>query len=593
VLRPLFLSLLAFGVAVGCARQVGVTMPGAPADSTEPDLPSAAKQLRIERSTLQAGGVAQPVLQAMQEELNRSLAELGKQEPPPYYMAYAVEDGQSLSIHAAEGLLVDSMSARGRVLDASIRVGTHELDNTHGEQHGGFMGITLLPIDDDSVALRTAIWLATERSYRDATEALIQVRAAKTVEAEEEDDSPDFSREEPVQHLEPPAQLVVDPAAWQGQAKRLSALFKRHPELEDSYVKFEASATTRYFVSSERTLLQTPNTSASVSLGARLTTSDGMELSRDEHHYAHTAKGLPSEAEIAREIDRVTSDLTALRAAPQGEPYVGPAILDGLAAAVLFHEVLGHRAEGHRQKFKWEGKTFTKMVGERVMPRGFDVFDDPRIEKINGIDLNGFYEFDTEGVAAQSVRLVEDGVFRGFLMSRMPIRDFSRSNGHGRGQYGLPVVARQGNLVVEPARVTTPEALKQALIVEVKRQGKPYGLRVSKVTGGDTQTGVFDPQAFQVRPVMVYKVLPDGTEELVRGVKLEGTPLSLLSNVVAAANDFAIFNGVCGAESGPVPVSAVSPSLLVSRIEVARAPKGTDRPPLLPPPQGQAKGGEP
>jgi hypothetical protein len=133
--------------------------------------------------------------------------------------------------------------------------------------------------------------------------------------------------------------------------------------------------------------------------------------------------------------------------------------------------------------------------------------------------------------------------------------------------------------------------LKQALIAEVRRQGKPYGLRVSKVTGGDTQTGVFNPQAFQVRPVMVYKVLPDGTEELVRGVKLEGTPLSLLSNLVAAANDFAVFNGVCGAESGPVPVSAVSPSLLVSRIEVARAPKGTERPPLLPPPPARAEGG--
>ncbi len=564
--------------------------PGGSADQGTPKLPAAAKQLRIERSTPRTGGVAQPVLRAMQEELSRSLSELGKQPTPPYYMAYAVEDAQSISVHAAEGLLVDSMSARGRVLDASIRVGTHELDNTHGEQQGGYLGITLLPVDDDPAALRTAIWLATERSYRDATEALIQVRAAKTVEAEEEDDSPDFSREEPIQHLEPPAQLAVDQAAWQKQAKRLSAMFRRNPELEDSYVKLEASATTRYFVNSERTLLQTAHTSVAVSLGARLTTSDGMELSRNEHFYAHTTEGLPPQEAIVREIERVTGDLTALQAAPQGEPYIGPAILDGLAAAVLFHEVLGHRAEGHRQKFKWEGKTFTKMVGERVMPRGFDVFDDPRIEKINGVDLNGFYEFDTEGVAAQSVQLVEDGVFRGFLMSRMPIRDFARSNGHGRGQYGLPVVARQANLVLEPAQVTTSEALKQALIAEVKRQGKAYGLRVSKVTGGDTQTGVFNPQAFQVRPVMVYRVLPDGTEELVRGVKLEGTPLSLLSNVVAAANDFAIFNGVCGAESGPVPVSAVSPSLLVSRIEVARAPKGTDRPPLLSPPQAPVQG---
>ena len=591
VLRPFLLSLLAFGVAVGCARQASVESPAARGVQQASELPSAVKQLRIERSTPRAGGTVQPVLRAMQAELHRSLAELGRQDTPPYYLAYAVEDSQAVSIQATEGVLLDSVSIRSRVLDASVRVGSHQLDNTHGDQYSRFMGITLMPFEDDPIALRTAIWLATERSYRDAAEALIQVRAAKTVEAEEEDDSPDFSREEPTQHLQPPARLTVDRSARERQARRLSALFRRFPELEDSYVNFEGSATTRYFVNSERTLLQTPHTSVTVSLGAQLTTSDGMELSRDEHFYAHTAAALPPEQELVRQVERITRDLIALKAAPQGEPYIGPAILDGLAAAVLFHEVLGHRAEGHRQKLKWEGKTFTKMVGERVMPPGFNVFDDPRIRKINGIDLNGFYEFDTEGVAAQSVDLVEDGVFRGFLMSRMPIRDFSRSNGHGRGQFGLPVVARQANLVVEPARVTTSEALKQALIAEVKRQGKPYGLRVSKVTGGDTQTGVFNPQAFQVRPVMVYRVFPDGTEELVRGVKLEGTPLSLLSNVVAAANDFAVFNGICGAESGPVPVSAVSPSLMVSRIEVARAPKGTDRPPLLSPPSTESSGG--
>ena len=321
-----------------------------------------------------------------------------------------------------------------------------------------------------------------------------------------------------------------------------------------------------------------------MTFGAYVTADDGMVLSRDDAVYAHTLEGLPSSEVLRGRIEQMITELEALRVAPQGDPYVGPALLDGLAAAVLFHEVLGHRAEGHRQRVEWEGKTFKKMIGEAVMPRGFEVFDDPRLSGINGTPLNGMYLYDDEGVAGERVTLVEDGIFRGFLMSRMPIEGFSRSNGHGRRQLGLQPVSRQSNLVVLPERVTSPEALKRALIAEIRRQGRPYGLRVSRVTGGETQTGTYDPQAFQVEPILVYKVFPDGRETLVRGVKLEGTPLSMLSNVVLAANDFAVFNGVCGAESGQVPVSAVSPSLLISKLEVARAPKSTDRPPLLPPP---------
>jgi predicted Zn-dependent protease len=428
------------------------------------------------------------------------------------------------------------------------------------------------------------MWLATERSYRGAAEQLIQVRANKAVQAREEDESPDFTREAPVRHLQATLELNWQRRAWEDRIRRMSSLFRSRPEIEDSYVTLDVTVGNRYFVSTERSVLQTPSVQAAVSFGAYLTADDGMVLSRDDAIYAHTLEGLPSEEVLRRRIKDMIADLTALRVAPQGDPYVGPALLDGLAAAVLFHEVLGHRAEGHRQRMQWEGKTFKKMIGQRVMPHGFDVFDDPRALSINGMPVNGTYLYDDEGVAGERVTLVEDGIFRGFLMSRMPIEGFSRSNGHGRRQLGRQAVSRQSNLVMSPKRVTTPSALKQALIAEVRRQGRPYGLRVSRVTGGETQTGTYDPQAFQVEPILVYKVFPDGRETLVRGVRLEGTPLSMLSNVIAASNDFAVFNGLCGAESGQVPVSAVSPGLLISKIEVARAPKSTDRPPLLPPP---------
>jgi TldD protein len=596
MIRPVLYSVFILGTTLGCgAAQAPAGPASALSESSASDLRDGSRLLRIDRPAVRGGGTAQSILTTLQSELNRTLAELKRQETPPYYLAYHVDEAQAASFHASQGLLVQSQLLRGRVLTVSVRVGSHQLDNTHGE-HGfasPMSGLTLLPIEEKPLALRMAVWRGSERAYQQAIKALIEVRAAKTVEAEEEDVSPDFSRERPVQHIEPTVSLRLRRAEWEDRTRRLSGLFRKHPQLEQSYVKLEAGATNRYFVSSEQTVLQTHDQTASLSFGAQITSQDGMILTRDETLRAHNLARLPSESEIAAAIGQLMAELLALHASPLGEPYIGPAILDGKAAAVLFHEVLGHRAEGHRQKQKSEGKTFRKMVGERVMPRGFDVFDDPRIQRINGVDLSGFYSFDDEGVAAQPVRLVQDGIFRGFLMSRTPISGFDHSNGHGRAQFGMGPVARQANLVVQPHRVTTSDALKRQLLAAIRRQGKPYGLRVSKVTGGDTQTGVWDPQAFQVRPVLVYRVFPDGHEELVRGVKLEGTPLSLLANVVAAADDYAVFNGVCVAESGQVPVSAVSPSLLVSRIEIARAPKGSERPPLLPPPPAVKGGASP
>jgi predicted Zn-dependent protease len=220
------------------------------------------------------------------------------------------------------------------------------------------------------------------------------------------------------------------------------------------------------------------------------------------------------------------------------------------------------------------------------MPAFLDVYDDPTLYTLNGTDLSGHYLFDDEGVTAERANLVRDGVLGGFLMSRSPIRGFDSSNGHGRRQRGYRVVSRQGNLIVDPSETTTTEGLKTLLIAEVKRQEKPFGLRFSEITGGYTNTTRAGAQAFKVLPVMVYKVYPDGREELVRGVDVEGTPLAALGQIMAAANDFQVFNGVCGAESGWVPVSAASPSLLVRQIEVARREKSAERPPLLPPPSG-------
>jgi predicted Zn-dependent protease len=292
-------------------------------------------------------------------------------------------------------------------------------------------------------------------------------------------------------------------------------------------------------------------------------------------------------------IDRVANDVSALLRAPEADPFVGPAIFSGRAAGVFFHEIFGHRVEGHRQKDESEGQTFTKSVGTKVLPDFLSVVFDPTRRKIGPVDLNGWYDYDDEGVKARPVTVVDKGVLKTFLMSRSPIRGFDHSNGHGRRQPGYEVVSRQSNLIVESSNAVTEPRLRQMLIGEIKKQNKPYGLYFRDITGGFTTTQRAGLQAFKVVPVIVYRVYADGRpDELVRGADIVGTPLASFAKILATSDKPEVFNGYCGAESGSIPVSAVSPAILVSEIEIEKKAKSQDRPPLLPEPTSLESKGE-
>jgi predicted Zn-dependent protease len=280
--------------------------------------------------------------------------------------------------------------------------------------------------------------------------------------------------------------------------------------------------------------------------------------------------------------------LERLRRAPVLETYTGPAILSGEAAGVFFHEILGHRVEGERQKDPRSAQMLRDLLGQRILPEFLDVLFDPLRRELNGVPLAGHYRYDDEGIPARPVTVVERGVLKQFLTSRTPIPGASTSNGHGRAQPGLQPTARQSNLIVVARQAVSPEALREQLRQECRRQGKEFGLLFESVEGGFTFTARTIPNAFNVLPLVVYKVYADGRpDELVRGVDLIGTPLTAFANIVAAGSDVGVFNGICGAESGNVPVSASSPSLLIARIEVQKKAKSDERPPLLPPPSLQ------
>ena len=526
------------------------------------------------------------LLATMQRELQRATTSLAKTDPAPYYLSYAVTDSSGTAVVASNGAVIFSTSARRREADVMMRVGTVALDNTHDQSRASGIMSGMLPLDDDTNAIARVLWQLTDHEYEQASAAFLKVKTSNAVQSEEEDKSPDFSKEPPQEHLS--AKQLPDAfsqKAWEERTRTISAEFLKYPEVYSSFVSFTDSADRSYLATSEGTALIRPSAIARLIIQAETRADDGMELLRVESFQAATAEQLPPTAEITAKVEKMAADLKALRAAPAAEPYAGPAMLSGRAAAVFFHEVLGHRLEGHRQRDETEGQTFTKKVNQLVLPAFLSVTDDPTLKELNGVELAGHYDYDDEGVPAERVDAVENGVLKNFLMSRMPIKNFSQSNGHGRRQPGLMPTGRQGNLIVTSTKTVKDAELREMFIEEIKKQGKPYGLYFDDIQGGFTLTQRASPQAFQVIPVMVYRVYADGRpDELVRGVDIVGTPLLSLNNIILTGDTLKVFNGVCGAESGQVPVAAAAPAMLFSEIEVQKRRKGTERPPLLPPP---------
>lgn len=539
--------------------------------------------------------VEYPLLKAMKLEMKRTMDGLSSQSVPPYFLSYAVTETKTIRMNAGFGKVKSSEHVQSRILDIDIRVGNHELDNTHTirgsrfEFGGGGRGVEL-PMYDDVQALQTVIWNATDKLYKKAVERYGKVLTNRAVKVKEEDSSADFSHQTPVEFIEEDQSFSVDSLKWLQKLKRLSALFSVDPAIYTGEVYFQADILTKYFVSSEGTIIRQSEPNVRLFASASTKSDDGMTLPLFSSYFGFSPENLPSEEVIAKDIQTMIQTLSKLRTAPLAETYSGPAILSGPASGVFFHEIFGHRVEGHRQKDPNSSQTFKSFLNKKILPDFIDVVFDPGLKTLNGNDIVGYYKYDDEGVKAEKVIAVEKGIFKNFLMSRSPIENFPVSNGHGRRQPGLRPVSRQSNLLVKASQTVSFDSLRMLLRNECLLQNKEYGLYFVEISGGFTFTARTIPNAFNVQPLVVYKIYADGRpDELVRGVDLIGTPLTTFNNIVAASHEIGIFNGVCGAESGGVPVSASSPSLFVKTIEVQKKQKSQAKPPLLESPLSKPK----
>ena len=538
---------------------------------------------------LSQGAAAQAkLINILDEEIQREIQILKQQEMPVYYISYRVDETTGYNISALFGTLIYSDGSRRRSLTVTVRVGSPALDNFHllhdDTDYAGYAEMDL-PYGDEPPAVKQVLWIATHEAYQQAVSRMTKVKTHTAVKVEEEDRTVDFVLENPNVFMDPvldPREIKFDIPAWESRLKKCTAAFLKDPAIFYGSGWAGYSITRKYFVSSQGDKIAQNTVTANAGFYGIIKTQDGMEMPLVNTYFAFRPEGLPSDKAMLNDVTNLVNNLVVLKNAPIAEPYSGPALLSGKAAAVFFHEILGHRIEGFRMKNENDAQTLKKKINELVLPATFNIYCDPQMKKFAGQDLNGYYLFDDQGTKGQKVPIVESGVLKNFLMSRTPINGFPKSNGHGRAQAGFQPVSRQSNLVVETMQPKTKEELRAELIKQTKEQNKPYGYLIEEVIGGFTQVSRFMPNAFNVTPTLVYRVYTDGRpDEVVRGVDMIGTPLSMFSQIDQAGGKSEIFNGICGAESGGVPIAAICPMLLVKIIETQKKVKSQERPFIL------------
>lgn len=507
----------------------------------------------------------------LKNELMRNYEVMKTLEVPVYYISLRVDETESYNITSSYGAVSDNDFYKGRQMAIAMRVGNRSFDNLHYSGNMQNIRRVTLPDTDVEEEIKLTLWRELQQAYSEAKDKLESNVTEQTTRPVEEDKSPDFSIEKASQYYEKPipfSELGFKENDAINQANQFSKILGDNRNILINFVNFSSSLTREYFIDTDGASIVQNDPSVRLYMGGYVMAEDGMLLQDYKTFFGRKVSELPSLENILADAQKLSETLSALKVSPKIDSYTGPVILSGEVSGVFFHEFFGHRVEGARMKSGFDAQTLKKKIGETVLPERLSITFDPTISRYGKQILSGDYKFDDEGIRGQKVEVIKDGVLKNFLMSRIPIEGFSKSNGHGRGQLNMGTETRQSNMIIESSKPVSNEELNKLFIEELKKRNLKFGYRIDKVSGGLTMTSAASANAFYLNPLIVYRVYTDGRpEELVRGINIVGTPLAAFSQIVAETNDQKTFNGICGALSGGVPVSAVAPTMLVKELE--------------------------
>ena len=504
-------------------------------------------------------------------ELMRNFEVMKQLDVPVYYISLRVEDSESYNITGSNGAVTQNRYQKGRAMAITMRVGSPAFDNMHYSGNMQNIKRVALPDTDIEEEIKLSLWRALQQAYSEAKDKLQSNFTEQTTRPAEEDKSPDFSIEKASKYYEKPvpfSDLGFDENEFINKTNELSKVLSDNRDVLINFVNVTSNLTRGYFIDTDGASVVQNNPSIRIYLGGYVMADDGMMLQDYRTYFGKKVADLPDSEKILSDARELSQNLSTLKKSPKIDSYIGPVILSGEVSGVFFHEFFGHRVEGARMKSGMDAQTLKKKIGETVLPQRLSVTFDPTRSKYGNSILSGDYKYDDEGVRGQKVEVIKNGVLTGFLMSRIPIEGFSKSNGHGRGVLNAGTETRQSNMIIESTKPVTAKEMHEMFVEELKKRGLKFGYRIEKVSGGLTMTSSASANAFYLNPLIVYRVYVDGRpEEMVRGINIVGTPLNAFSQILAETSEHAIFNGMCGALSGSVPVSAVAPAMLIKELE--------------------------
>lgn len=519
---------------------------------------------------------------ALVQEAHRARDELkASGHRRPYFVSYLLRDIEQYWIDARFGTLFADERRRWRRCFADVRVGSYRHDHVcdggleDNSTKSEAYSYTSLPIGDNLGGVMHGIWQLTEARYREAAEDLLEKRAEQLHVLDPNRALPAFERRDPTIHQSLPELPEIDRKRWVAYVEAASAIGRREPNLVGCEVELTVRNVTRLFVSTEGSIITDRQPFWQLSVMLDLSSDNGVLVPWNLSYFVTDPSEIPKLDALKKEMRAAIRMMRGVALADTLRAYSGPVLLDPGPAGLLMHEAIGHRLEGNRLLSSGEGQTFRDALGAQLLPEAVSMYDDPTMTHFEGKSLTGHYLYDDEGVPAARANLVDNGDIRGFLSSRAPITRGHRSNGHARNEGFERPMSRMGVTVVEATKGVDDATLKKMLIDEVKRRKLPFGVHVLHADSGETATKSYDFQAFLGQIRAATRVYPDGREELVRDVSFVGTPLNAVRGILAAGARREVDNSYCGAESGAVPVSTISPAFLIENLELqssARSP---------------------